>query len=61
MIRLTAPGPGGEGSVVVTPQVPDWLTYDWKGDGFENPSGLATFGIYKGNEKIIFRREVIGR
>ena len=61
VIRLTAPGPGGEGSVVVTPQVPDWLTYDWKGDGFENPSGLATFGIYKGNEKIIFRREVIGR
>ena len=61
VIRLTAPGPGGEGSVVVTPQVPDWLTYDWKGDGFENPSGLATFGIYKGNEKIIFRREAIGR
>src|SRR5690606_25862887 len=61
MIRLTAPGRDGEGSVVVTPQVPDWLTFDWKGDGFENPSGLATFGIYEGHDKVIFRREVIGR
>jgi MSHA biogenesis protein MshQ len=61
-IRLTAPGPGGDGSVVVTPQVPDWLTFDWKVNGVpESHSGLATFGIYKGNEKIIFRREIIGR
>ncbi|WP_417791783.1 DUF6701 domain-containing protein [Stutzerimonas xanthomarina] len=58
IIRLTAPGAGGEGSVRVTPQVPAWLTFDWKGAGFENPSGLATFGIYKGPKPLIFRREL---
>lgn len=48
------------GSVSVSfPQLKDWLHYDWDGDGVrEPPSGLATFGIYKGPKPLIFRREV---
>ncbi|MNJ73057.1 hypothetical protein D3C77_697940 [compost metagenome] len=40
------------------PSVPEWLWYDWRGEGRESPSGLATFGIYKGPKPLIFRREV---
>ncbi|GEM_PF-631354 len=58
-VELTAPGLGNEGSVRVTPTVPELLRYDWDGSGsFQNPSGLATFGIYKGTKPLIFRREV---
>lgn len=58
-VELTAPGLGNEGSVRVTPTVPELLRYDWNGSGsFQNPSGLATFGIYQGSKPLIFRREV---
>ncbi len=58
-VELTAPGLGNEGSVRVTPMVPELLRYDWDGSGsFQNPSGLATFGIYQGPKPLIFRREV---
>jgi len=58
-VELTAPGLGHEGSVRVTPMVPELLRYDWDGSGsFQNPSGLATFGIYQGPKPLIFRREV---
>jgi len=58
-VELTEPGLGNEGSVRVTPTVPELLRYDWNGSGsFQNPSGLATFGIYQGSKPLIFRREV---
>ncbi|EGU41689.1 hypothetical protein VII00023_16941 [Vibrio ichthyoenteri ATCC 700023] len=34
-----------------------WLQYNWSSDGDEDPSTVATFGIFRGNDKIIFRRE----
>lgn len=58
---LSAPGVGGSQRVRF-PDLPDWLTHDWDGDGVpEAPSGLATFGIYRGHDRVIFRRELIGR
>ncbi|MBK3866619.1 hypothetical protein GFL09_02755 [Pseudomonas stutzeri] len=58
-VELTKPGLGNEGSVWVMPTVPELLRYDWNGSGsFQNPRGLATFGIYKGPQPLIFRREV---
>jgi len=38
---------------------PYWLQYDWDGDGSEDdpPAARATFGIYKGSERIIYLRE----
>ncbi|OLQ86970.1 hypothetical protein BIY22_10355 [Vibrio panuliri] len=34
-----------------------WLQYNWHGLGDEDPSTVVTFGIYRGNDKIIFRSE----
>lgn len=34
-----------------------WLQYNWRGQGDEDPSTLVTFGIYRGNDRIIFRGE----
>ena len=42
---------GGNG--VVQP----WLQYNWRDKGDEDPSTVATFGIFRGNDKIIFRGE----
>ena len=58
---LTAPGENSAGSQWVTfgNPAPEWLQFDWNEDGvLDNPSGLATFGIYKGAAPLIFRREV---
>ncbi|WP_260261514.1 DUF6701 domain-containing protein [Vibrio intestinalis] len=34
-----------------------WLQYNWRGQGDEDPSTVATFGIFRGNDKVIFRAE----
>lgn len=57
---LRAPGQRSSGSVLLTYDgAPAWLQYDWNGDGvLDKPTGLATFGIYKGAAPLIFRREL---
>lgn len=55
---LSAPGVGGSQRVGFA-GLPNWLKHNW--GETDVPSGLATFGIFKGHEKVIFRREVIGR
>jgi hypothetical protein len=44
----------------VTSTVPAWLRYDWDNTtpGDENPSARASFGIYKGNPRHIYMREL---
>ncbi|WP_394128000.1 DUF6701 domain-containing protein [Vibrio hepatarius] len=34
-----------------------WLQYDWRNLGDEDPSTVVTFGIYRGNDRVIFRGE----
>ena len=34
-----------------------WLQYNWRGLGDEDPSTVVTFGIYRGNDRVIFRGE----
>lgn len=35
-----------------------WLKYDWNKDGSEeNPSSVVTFGIHRGNDRVIYRGE----
>ncbi|MFW8631556.1 DUF6701 domain-containing protein [Vibrio natriegens] len=35
-----------------------WLKYDWDNDGEEeNPSSVVTFGIHRGNDRVIYRGE----
>jgi hypothetical protein len=58
--NLAAPGVGNTGGVTVTATVPDWLRFDWNAAtlGEENPSGQATFGLFGGNARQIYLREI---
>jgi MSHA biogenesis protein MshQ len=35
----------------------DWLMYNWDKNGDEDPSAIVTFGIHRGNDRVIFRGE----
>lgn len=56
------PGDGNTGYIELTSNLSNlsWLWYDWDTDGTHDncPSARATFGIYKGNTKQIYFREV---
>ncbi len=61
-IRLSAPGAGNNGSVKVTADVNaaglPYLGGHWSGAKYDqNPSALASFGLYKGVGKILHLRE----
>lgn len=34
-----------------------WLQYNWRGKGDEDPSSVVTFGIHRGNDRVIYRGE----
>lgn len=34
-----------------------WLSFNWRGLGDEDPSAMVTFGVYHGNNRIIYRGE----
>ena len=59
-IELTAPGAGNTGEVGVVYSTFDWLRFDWGNTGSydQDPSAIATFGLYRGNDRIISWREV---
>jgi uncharacterized repeat protein (TIGR01451 family) len=70
VIILSAPGLGNEGNVGVTIDLTGaglpWLQYDWddldgsaNGPYDGNPSAIATFGIYRGNDRFINWREIM--
>ncbi len=35
----------------------EYLQYNWFGEGDDNPSFMVTFGVYRGNDRVIFRGE----
>jgi len=61
---LTAPGNGNLGTINVEYDIATWLKYDWDWNGVEvknfneNPTAVATFGLYRGNDRIIYHREI---
>jgi hypothetical protein len=59
-LTLAAPGANKSGSVTISADVPSHLRFDWDAAaaGDENPSGQATFGLYGGESKQIYIREV---
>jgi MSHA biogenesis protein MshQ len=59
-IELAAPGMGNQGQIGVSYDAYDWLKYDWDADGVfdDSPSAIATFGVFRGNDRIIHWREV---
>ncbi len=63
-LYFVAPGAGNQGYVQMVVNLSnanlEWLFYDWDGDSSydDNPSGRATFGVYKGQDVFIFLREL---
>jgi predicted acyltransferase (DUF342 family) len=59
-IKLAAPGAGNQGKIGVSYEVYDWLKYDWNLNGVydDNPSAVASFGQFRGNDRIISWQEV---
>jgi MSHA biogenesis protein MshQ len=59
-LRLAAPGIGNQGSVAIAATVPAWLRFDWDASaaGDEAPTGHATFGIFGGERRLIYTREI---
>ncbi|MDF1588374.1 MAG: PA14 domain-containing protein [Gammaproteobacteria bacterium] len=62
-LTLSAPGEDNEGYVDIRSQLSitaPWLLGDYDNDGHydDNPTGRASFGLFKGSDNIIFRREV---
>ncbi|MEH6357233.1 MAG: DUF6701 domain-containing protein, partial [Marinobacter sp.] len=56
---LAAPGESNQGNVIAIFDVPLWLQGDWDQDGaLENPQTTATFGVYRGNDRVIYWREI---
>lgn len=64
---LEAPDSAGELDIWLDPTAtsvtwPTYLNYDWSGDGFINtddfPQATVTFGLFRGNDRIIHWREV---
>ena len=58
-LELSPPAMGTSGTATVTWNVDAWLRDDWNADGaLDLPTALATFGVYRGNDHIIYWREV---
>jgi len=65
-LNFRAPGIGNTGALDITATVPVWMRFNWDGvdqggDGKlfdDNPTARATFGIYKGNSRFIYIREL---
>ena len=63
-ISLSAPGEGNDGGLYLEYDLSaaglSWLEFDWSGDGTQpNPAAKATFGIFKGNPRLIYMRESV--
>jgi MSHA biogenesis protein MshQ len=64
-LQIGKPTDDSRGQIRLTyDATPTWLQYDWSWNGVEvkvfdeNPSAIATFGLYRGNDRIIYMREV---
>ncbi|WP_416307207.1 DUF6701 domain-containing protein [Neptunicella sp. SCSIO 80796] len=58
-ISVAAPGEGNQLEFPLLMNQPDYLFFDWDGDGtIQAPSAIITFGQYRGNDRIINWREV---
>ncbi len=69
MLRYARPGAGNQFTFPQTypldglvgigcSEDPEWLKFDWNGNGPESPTTRITYGIYKGSRKRVFVREV---
>ena len=59
-IELASPGLGNQGAIGVSYDTYEWLKYDWDNTGSlsQNPTATATFGIFRGDDRLRNWREV---
>jgi hypothetical protein len=61
-LNFSAPGEDNQGYIDIKGSLAglEWLQFDWNSDGdfTDSPSGRASFGLYSGSDKLIFRREM---
>ncbi|MDH5297522.1 MAG: right-handed parallel beta-helix repeat-containing protein, partial [Desulfobulbaceae bacterium] len=60
-LSLTAPGNTNDGSVSLAATADPWLTFDWDnnpGTAETGPTATATFGVRRGQDRIINWREI---
>ncbi len=55
---LRAPGAGNVGILDLTPNVPAWLQFNWRGTGNVAPTARVGFGVFQGDRRAIHEREV---
>ncbi|WP_220460822.1 MULTISPECIES: DUF6701 domain-containing protein [unclassified Colwellia] len=62
-IKLAAPGAPHQGQIRVSYDALDWLKYDWNlnGEYEDDPSAVASFGQFRGNDRIISWKEVFNQ
>ncbi|MBA6328164.1 DUF3494 domain-containing protein [Colwellia sp. MB02u-6] len=61
-IKLAAPGAGHQGKIAVSYKAYDWFKYDWNVNGvYVHPSAVASFGQFRGNDRIISWKEVFNQ
>jgi len=56
-LGLSLSAPNAVGFLDLTLNVPTWLEFPWRTVSAADPTARATFGIYKGNNKVVYRRE----
>ncbi len=58
-LYLKAPGENNTGNISLSYDSFDWLEYDWNNTGVldQPPSAEVTFGIYKGDQRLLHWRE----
>ena len=58
-LNLRVPGAGNDGSVDISANLSTkpWLRFDWHGTGDADPTGRATFGLYRGSPRHIYLRQ----
>ncbi len=61
VLRFSAPGIGNEGSVLFEYNADTWLKTENTGDGSydDNAAGKITFGQYRGNDRMLYWRELV--
>lgn len=57
---FSAPNSQGEVTISLDLSTLPFLQFDWNNDGSQDnpPTATATFGTYRGNDRIIYRREI---
>ena len=58
-VTLSAPGNNNEGNVDIRFSIEDFFRFDWDMTATESdPVNTASFGRYRGNDRVIYRHEI---